>query len=215
MGATDTVKFFAPEQAAAFLSYIEMPYTVYVHGHKRFDDNGQPYIVGNYTATRAIPEQIRILFNLAIYTGLRKGKLLASQWEDIDCREDYIRVCKSVTIVDGSNGCVKRRRTLSKRPATIWQSDNWVFNQDNGKIMSYSTPYHALQDTINRYNKDRPADQQLPLIPFHGFPHTYQPPCSSQPAGPKDGARKARPRPDLNDHEHLRPCSPGERPQGR
>ena len=39
-------------------------------------------------------------------------------------------------------------------------------------MMSYSTPYQALQDTINRYNKDRPAEEQLPLIPFHGLRHT-------------------------------------------
>ena len=53
-----------------------------------------------------------------------------------------------------------------------WQGDNWVFTQDNGRMMNYSTPYQALQDTINRYNKGRPADEQLPLIPFHGLRHT-------------------------------------------
>ena len=53
-----------------------------------------------------------------------------------------------------------------------WQGDNWIFTQDNGRMMSYSTPYQALQDTINRYNKDHPADEHLPLIPFHGLRHT-------------------------------------------
>lgn len=212
MGATDTVKFFAPEQAAAFLSYIEMPYTVYVHGHKRFDYNGQPYIVGNYTATRAIPEQIRILY--------QSGRLKEGQAAGVTVgghkppRGLYprLQICYDSGRLERLR---KAQEDFIEKVGDYWQGDNWVFNQDNGKIMSYSTPYHALQDTINRYNKDRPADQQLPLIPFHGFPHTYQPPCSSQPAGPKDCVGEARPRPDLNDHEHLRPCSPGERPQGR
>lgn len=53
-----------------------------------------------------------------------------------------------------------------------WQGDNWLFTQDNGKMMNYSTPYQALQDTINRYNKDHSADEALPLIPFHGLRHT-------------------------------------------
>ncbi len=39
-------------------------------------------------------------------------------------------------------------------------------------MMNYSTPYQALQDTIARYNKDKPAEQQLPQIPFHGLRHT-------------------------------------------
>lgn len=39
-------------------------------------------------------------------------------------------------------------------------------------MMNYSTPYQALQDTITRYNSGKPADHQLPHIPFHGLRHT-------------------------------------------
>lgn len=197
MDMTETVKFFTPEQTAAFLAYIEMPYTIQVRGHKRVDDTGQPYSVGEYTATKTIPEQIRIMFNLAIYTGLRKGELLALQWGDIDFNEDYIQVSKSVTIVDGKPVCKTPKTKTSTRTVSIphflskrleglhksqkgliakvgdyWQGDNWVFTQDNGRMMNYSTPYQALQDTINRYNKGRPTEEQLPLIPFHGLRHT-------------------------------------------
>ena len=38
--------------------------------------------------------------------------------------------------------------------------------------MSYYTPYSAFQDIIARHNEDRPADKQLPVIPFHGLRHT-------------------------------------------
>ncbi len=38
--------------------------------------------------------------------------------------------------------------------------------------MNYSTPYHALQDTLGRYNADKPQEDQLPMIPFHGLRHT-------------------------------------------
>ena len=54
----------------------------------------------------------------------------------------------------------------------LWQGDNWIFTQDNGSMMNYSTPYHALQDTIARYNRNKPPGQQLPRIPFHGLRHT-------------------------------------------
>ena len=197
MDMTESVKFFTPEQTATFLSYIEEPYTVQISGHKRIDDTGKPYTVGDYTVSKTIPEQIRMLFNLAIYTGLRKGELLALQWDDVDYHKDQIQVRKSVTMVDGKPVCKSPKTKTSARTVSIphflserleqlhksqnafiaqvgdyWQGDNWIFTQDKGRMMSYSTPYQALQDAINRYNKDRPADEQLPLIPFHGLRHT-------------------------------------------
>lgn len=197
MDMTESVKFFTPEQTATFLTYIEAPYTVQISGHQRVDDTGIPYTVGDYATTRTIPEQIRILFNLAIYTGLRKGELLALQWDDVDLYKDCIQVRKSVTIVDGKPVCKAPKTKTSTRTVSIphflserlnqlhnaqdafiaqvgdyWQGNNWIFTQDNGKMMSYSTPYQALQDTIKRYNKDRPAEEQLPVIPFHGLRHT-------------------------------------------
>ena len=38
--------------------------------------------------------------------------------------------------------------------------------------MSYSTPYQALQDLIDRYNREHPEEAPLPRIPFHGLRHT-------------------------------------------
>ena len=53
-----------------------------------------------------------------------------------------------------------------------WQGANWLFIQDNGRQMSYYTPYAAFRDTIDRYNKDDNNKQKLPSIPFHGLRHT-------------------------------------------
>lgn len=198
--AEDTVeklKFFTPEQTEIFLNYIEQPYTVKIGGHKRVDDTGIPYTVGDYKVTKTIQEQIRVMFNLAIYTGLRKGELLALQWDDIDFDSDIIHIRKSVTKVNGKQVCKTPKTKTSNRTVSIphsltermsdlhqaqldfqsqvgdyWQGDNWIFTQDNGKMMSYSTPYQALQDAITRYNGDKPPEEQLPLIPFHGLRHT-------------------------------------------
>lgn len=197
VGAEEKVTFFTPEQAAIFLNYIEKPYTIHVGGHKRVDDTGLPYTVGDYTTTKHIPEQVRILFLLAIYSGLRKGELLALQWSDIIFETDTIQVSKAVTIVDGKAVCKAPKTRTSRRTVSIphslterliglkesqdefrsqvgdyWQGDNWIFTQDNGKMMNYSTPYQALQDTITRYNQDKTPEQQLPRIPFHGLRHT-------------------------------------------
>lgn len=75
--AAEKLKFFTPEQTAVFLDYIEKPYIIQVGGHKRVDDTGIPYTVGDYEIEKSIPEQIKVMFYLAIYTGLRKGELLA------------------------------------------------------------------------------------------------------------------------------------------
>lgn len=195
--AADKLKFFTPEQAATFLAYIEQPYTVKTKGHRRTDDTGKDYTVGDYERTKEIPEQLRVLFNLAIYAGLRKGELLALEWSDIDFQNDTVSITKAVSVVGGQQITKAPKTKNSRRTVTIphfltqrlralradrikyrlslgdyWQGGDWVFIQDNGKQMSYSTPYSAFQDTIARYNTGRPATAQLPAIPFHGLRHT-------------------------------------------
>lgn len=193
----ERIKFFSPEQTALFLEYIEKPYTVKIGGHERTDDTGIKYRVGDYEIEKEIPEQIRVLLNMAVYTGLRKGELLALQWQDIDFKEDQIRVAKAVTLVDGKQIIKAPKTKTSNRTVSIphsltirlqrlkserleyrfklgqrWEGDSWLFIQENGKMMNYSTPYQALQDAISRYNADKKEDQRLPAIPFHGLRHT-------------------------------------------
>lgn len=195
--AADKIEFFTPEQAATFLDFIEQPYKVKTKGHKRTDDTGKNYTVGNYERTMEVPEQLRILFNLAIYAGLRKGELLALEWSDIDFDNDTVTVSKAVSVVAGQQITKEPKTKTSRRTVSIphsltlrikalkvertkyrlsvgtyWQGAEWLFIQDNGKQMSYSTPYSAFQDTIARYNADKRADNQLPAIPFHGLRHT-------------------------------------------
>lgn len=192
-----TVKYFTPEEAIRFLSYIEMPYTVTVKGHRRIDDTGKLYMVGDYQIEKTVPEQIRVLFNLAIYTGLRKAELLALQWADISFEEDTLQVTKAVTVVNGKQLCKTPKTKASYRTVSIphfltqrlrrlrssqteyrlkwgssWKGDDWVFIQDDGRMMNYGTPYHAFQDVLIRYNADKDEADKLPLIPFHGLRHT-------------------------------------------
>lgn len=193
----DKLRFFTPEQTALFLDYIEQPYYVPVKGHSRTDDTGLVYDVGDYQISKQIPEQIRVLFILAFFTGLRKGEILALQWSDFDFENGTVEVSKAVTVVDGKVIIKKPKTRTSHRSISIpwflvtrlqklknsqeayrnsvgdyWQGDQWVFIQDNGKMMNYSTPYAALQDAIDRYNQGRQECEQLPKIPFHGIRHT-------------------------------------------
>ena len=189
----EQIKFFTPEQAKTFLSYIEAPYSLKVSGHQRVDDTGIPYTVGDYEIHKEIPEQIRILFNLAIYTGLRKGEILALEFSDVDFEADTISITKAATIINGKQVCKQPKTKMSVRRITIphdltlrisalkqsreqfaadvsdfWQGKDWIFVQDNGQMMNYSTPYQALQDVLRRYNADKSSEDQLPTIPFLG-----------------------------------------------
>lgn len=195
--AADKLKFFTQEQATTFLNYVEQPYTVPIRGHKRTDDTGKGYTVGDYQRTKEVPEQLRVLFNLAIYGGLRKGELLALEWSDIDFENDTVTVSKSVSVVAGQQITKQPKTKTSNRTVSIphfltqrikamkrerikyrlslgdyWQGAEWLFIQENGRQMNYTTPYAAFQDAIARYNAGKPVAAQLPAIPFHGLRHT-------------------------------------------
>lgn len=193
----DKIEFFTPEQAAAFLNYIEKPYKIRTKGHERVDDTGKKYKVDDYESERELPEQMKILFNLAIYGGLRKGELLALEWSDIDFENGTVNITKSTAVVGGKQIIKEPKTKNSKRVVSIpmslaqririmkiermkyrlsvgdyWQGGEWLFIQDNGSQMSYYTPYAIFRRVVSRYNDGRPASQQLPLIPFHGLRHT-------------------------------------------
>lgn len=79
------MQFFTPEQAKTFLSAIQKPYTdVYV---KR---NGTSYV-----QSRTMPTQLQAFFTIALYSGLRRGEMLALTWHDIDFDECTISVTKA------------------------------------------------------------------------------------------------------------------------
>ena len=193
----DKIKFFTPQQTAVFLDYIEHPFTIQTRGHSRVDDTGIQYQVGDYTLTRTMPEQLRVLFNLAVFSGLRKGEMLALQWSDIDFENSTVSVTKAAAVVDGKQVCKAPKTKNSRREVSIprfltdrlrnmmveqtrtkeslgayWKGNNWLFTQSDGSMMSYSTPYATFQDAIDRYNADKEPADQLPHIPFHGLRHT-------------------------------------------
>ena len=201
----DKLKFFTPAQVGCFLDFIEKPYEIYTRGHHRVDDTGIQYQVGDYTLTRTMPEQLRVLFNLAVFSGLRKGEMLALQWSDIDFENSTVSVTKAATVVDGKQVCKAPKTKNSRREVSIprfltdrlcnlmveqtktkeslgayWKGNNWLFTQSDGTMMSYSTPYATFQDAIERYNAGKEPAEKLPHIPFHGLRHPYVKPTTKK-----------------------------------
>ena len=193
----DKIKFFTPQQTAVFLDYIEHPFTIRPRGHSRVDDTGKAYVVGDYTSTKELPTQLKVLFTLAIYSGLRKGEILALKWEDVDFENNTVAVTKAAAMVKGEQIVKVPKTRNSYRVVSIphsvteklrklqleqtryrlsvgdyWQGEGWIFTQDDGRMMNYSTPYKSLQDILTHYNADKAESDKLPMIPFHGLRHT-------------------------------------------
>ena len=193
----DKIKFFTPQQTAVFLDYIEHSFTIRTRGHSRVDDTGKPYTVGDYTSTKELPTQLKVLFTLAIYSGLRKGEILALKWEDVDFENNTVAVTKAAAMVKGEQIVKVPKTRNSYRVVSIphsvteklrklqleqtryrlsvgdyWQGEGWIFTQDDGRMMNYSTPYKSLQDILTHYNADKAEADKLPMIPFHGLRHT-------------------------------------------
>ena len=181
----------------SFLHYIEQPHTWEVKGHQRTDDTGIPYMVGTYINQKRASHQLQVLFSLAIYSGMRKGEILALKWPDIDFTTDTVSITKAVTMVAGKPFIKAPKTKSSYRTVTIphtltvqleqlresqeeyrrkvgdyWKGEDFLFIQEDGRMMNYSTPYHALQTIIAQYNADHDPEEQLPRIPFHGLRHT-------------------------------------------
>lgn len=192
------VSCFNEEQTKIFLEFIDKPYTITVPAHLYSDAEHGEREISEYTHEKQMPLQMRLLFNVAIFGGLRRGEILALTWDDVDFERGEISVNKSAYSVKGELKTKAPKTKGSKRtvamPDTVmdlfarhkqeqsitaerlggyWLDENWVFTQDNGKRMHDSTPYHAFKRTIDRYNKLHEEDGcALPNIPFHGLRHT-------------------------------------------
>lgn len=195
---TDNIKHFTLEQAETFLNALEMEYKTTYKAHDRIDDTGKKYHVEAYTEARGIPTQFKVLFNIALFGGLRRGEFLALTWDDVDFDNSSINISKSTgytgketytkaTKTKGSNRIIKlplsvmnlikkykkEQQELKLSLGDQWQGDNYLFIQWNGKQMNIATPYHTFKDIIAKYNATvTKSSLELPNIPLHGLRHT-------------------------------------------
>ena len=63
------------------------------------------------TEKRSIPLQHRVYFTLALYSGCRRGELIALNWEDIDSVNGIIRINKAVSRSDEKGLYIKDPKT--------------------------------------------------------------------------------------------------------
>lgn len=133
--------------------------------------------------------QWRLYFNMAIYTSMRPGELVALNWSDI--KENILYVKASAVAIKGQGTkrqespktekgwrkivlprsimdllALHRREQLAYRLpfGKNWPEPDAVFTTDDGRRMHLSTPTHVFQKIIKRYN--------LPPLTLYGLRHT-------------------------------------------
>ncbi|MCD7777984.1 MAG: site-specific integrase [Clostridiales bacterium] len=195
------IEYFTPEQANIFIQALGEPYTITHKAHTRIDDTGKPYTVKEYTETRTLSKQLQLFFILAMLTGMRRSELTALTWADIDFQKNMLNIDKAAVSVEGKiiNKVTKtktsKRRVslpdsiiplikeyrleqmqLRSQLGNLWEGDNYIFIQWNGKQMHPDTATHAFRNIITRHNNSEAVKNnkalELPLIPLHGLRHT-------------------------------------------
>jgi len=149
------------------------------------------------------PHQIRIileefknhrlsaLFRLAIYTGARKGELLALQWADLDFENMKLTISKNRIYINGKNLVQNStkggegRRTISVDPETmdvlrdhrkrqfeerllagsVWEETGYIFVTETGRPIDYGTPTQLFAKIRKRLG--------LPDQRFHDLRHFH------------------------------------------
>lgn len=192
------IKFFTLEQAETFIGLLDTNYTITYKAHDRVNDTGKPYHVGEYTESRSIPKQFKIFFLMALFCGMRRGELIALEWDDLDFQRNSVNVTKSTSIANGkpltkAPKTASSIRLISVPPSIIqlakeyhreqlqyrltlgekWEGNNYIFIQWNGKQMHPDTPYNTFKKIIKRHNESTSDEsKKLPNIPLHGLRHT-------------------------------------------
>ena len=195
-------KCFTRQQAASFLQVLDNP-MIYEHSqHGRTSKTGSITPIQGYQVHHKLNTQLKLFFNLAIYTGCRRGELIALTWQDIDFDADTIRINKSTCRVNGqiivktpkTKGSIRsinippsvsalakawKKEQMEYRLmiVTQWQGGDMdhcnIFIQWNGIQMGLETPYQAFKRIISNYNAHCDNDsEKLPDIPLHGLRHT-------------------------------------------
>ena len=141
------------------------------------------------TAAKTEPINIRLLIELALFTGMRRGEIVGLKWSDINFDKQYLSVKRSIYKPKGEKSIEKEPKShssirtiaipncLCKTLAEykVWQKrlslslDNWrnldyVFTDENGNVMNPQTPTKQFSHFLARHD--------IRHLKFHCLRHT-------------------------------------------
>ena len=137
------------------------------------------------------PLKYRVFFNLAVFSGFRRGELLGLEWKDVDFENNLISV-RRTSCYTAKQGIytdttkTKRSQRTIKFPASVMEllkqfkaeqdelaqqvGDKWIdsdrlFVKWNGEPMNNNTPYFWLNEFCEKH--------RLPFYGLHSFRHLF------------------------------------------
>lgn len=191
---------FNVEQARRFLTAINEPYTLTVKSQHRTAESGTAYNVGSYTREYRMPLQYRVYFTVAVYSGFRRGEMLALTWSKINFKERTITIdCaeaktnsglvikspkseagyRTVSLPDEVFVLLRELRKEQRQDimkfGSAWEGSrdpesNRLFTQETGAPMDPASPRKRFYDFIRIYNDQH--EDKLPEIKLHDLRHT-------------------------------------------
>ncbi|MHC3597664.1 tyrosine-type recombinase/integrase [Streptococcus suis] len=137
------------------------------------------------------PEEynIKLLFTVLFFTGLRLGEALALTWQDIDFSSNTIHITKSIYVNKGISHISTTKTKAGTRRIIInkklsqelqhWQQQQkyllWQFTSDSLTLQVFqSNPLTITKNAVEKqYKKILERDETLKKIRIHDFRHSH------------------------------------------
>ena len=141
------------------------------------------------TAAKTEPINIRLLIELALFTGMRRGEIVGLKWSDINFDKQCLSIKRSIYKPKGEKSIEKEPKSHSSiRTIAIpnclcetlaeykvcqerhslsldtWQNLDYVFTDENGNVMNPQTPTKQFSHFLARHN--------IRHLKFHCLRHT-------------------------------------------
>ena len=115
-------------------------------------------------------------FTLLLYSGLRKGEVTALTWDDIDFKNNIIKVNKSVTFIHNQPQLKSTKNGKSRNIPMLDKTREILerrFNERHSKYVFYKKDYNMLSDiAIKRMLESFRKDTGLNFS-LHQLRHTF------------------------------------------
>ncbi|MBO5203232.1 MAG: site-specific integrase [Clostridia bacterium] len=141
------------------------------------------------TAAKTEPINIRLLIEIALFTGMRRGEIVGLKWSDINLDKQCLSVKRSIYKPKGEKSIEKEPKSHSSfRTIAIpnclcetlkeykkrqeeyslsldsWKNLDYIFTDDSGSVMNPQTPTKQFSHFLDRHN--------IRHLKFHCLRHT-------------------------------------------
>lgn len=175
---------FDIEQTAIFIKALGLEYHYTQKEHTTFDIHGKKILVPEHQEAFRISYQNQVFLTLAVFSGCRRGELIALTWKDIDFEEGTITIKKSasktkegqiikapktrsgirtIAIPDTCIEQLKRLKSEQREKAFMLGADIW-----KGKYgADFDENFVFIQDNGLCMNVDSPSHVMKDIISYY------------------------------------------------